>query len=183
MTIFAQPMIDGVDDELLALSKLEATSNAIRLRIAAMAPDQLYRGSRDKPTIAEMIAGAVDREKAYLAGFTRARQETTPRLEDPQPGLSVMDRDFADDLAAFFDLRRMTLDVLRSLNDREWERMVLLPDGTTLTLEKLAIRLQRYDAQMLRTISDLKHTFLRNNGVDELRDMGVAGKLGQNIGQ
>lgn len=185
MTIFAQPMFNdgGVDDELLALSKLEATSNAIRLRIAALAPDQLYRGSKDELTIAELIANAVDRERAYLTGFQRARTETAPRLDEPQPGLSVMDRDFADDLAQFFDLRRLTLDALRSLSDREWERTVTLPSGTVMTLEKLAIRLQHHDAHMLKSISNLKHKLLKASGVDELRDMGVAGKLGQNIGQ
>lgn len=185
MTMFAMPVGSdgGIDDELLALSKMEATCNAIRLRIAGLAPDQLYRGSTDELTIAEAVAQAVDRERAYQNGFQRARSETAPRLEEPRPGLSVMDRDFADDIATFFDLRRVTLDVIRTLSDQEWRRTVTLPNGTTITLEELALRLQRHDARMLQTISHQKHKFLKVNGVDELRDMGVAGKLGQNIGQ
>jgi hypothetical protein len=185
MTMFAMPVgpDGGIDDELLALSKLEATCNAIRLRIAGLAPDQLYRGSANEVTIAEAIANAVDRERAYLDGFQRARTETAPRLEEPRPGLSVMDRDFADDIATLFDLRRATLDVLRTLSDEDWQRTVTLPDGAQITLETLALRLQRHDARMLQTISHQKHRFLKVSGVDELRDMGVAGKLGQNIGQ
>lgn len=185
MTMFAMPTgpDGGINDELLALSKLEATSNAIRLRIAGLAPDQLYRGSARELTIAELIAQAVDRERAYLDGFQRARSEREPRLEEPRPGLAVMDRDFSDDLATFFDLRRMTLDVIRMLGERDWERIVVLPDGSRITLEELALRLQRHDARMLQAISHLKHKYLKVSGVDELRDMGVAGKLGENLGQ
>jgi hypothetical protein len=185
MTMFAQPMSSdgGVDDELLALAKLEATANAIRLRIAGMAPDQLYHGSGTDLTIAELIANAVEREKAYQGGFRRALGETAPRLDEPQPGLGYLDRDFADDLALFFDLRRVTLDILRSYSDRDWERTVTLPNGDIITTEQLAIRLQRYDAAMLREISERKHEFKKTNGVNQMRDMGVAGKLGQNLGQ
>lgn len=185
MTMFAQPLSSdgGVDDELLALAKLEATANAIRLRIAGMAPDQLYHGSGTNLTIAELIADAVEREKAYGIGFRRALSETAPRLEEPQQGLSYLDRDFADDLALFFDLRRGTLDVLRNYSDRDWERAVTLPNGDLITIERLAIRLQRHDAAMLREISRQKREFKKSNGVNQMRDMGVAGKLGQNIGQ
>lgn len=185
MTMFAMPIgpDGGIDSELLALSKLEATSNAIRLRIAGLAPDQLYRGSTDELTIAEAVAQAVDRERAYQQGFRRATIETTPGLEEPRPGLSVMDRDFADDLATFFDLRRGTLDLLRTMSERDFERTVALPGGETISLEQLALRLQRHDARMLQTISHQKRKFLKVSGVDALRDMGVAGKLGENLGQ
>lgn len=185
MTMFAQPLGSdgGVEDELLALAKLEATGNAIRLRIAGFAPDQLYRGSQDEPTIAELIADAVDRERAYLAAFQRALAETNPRLEEPRRGLAFMDRDFATDLAQFFDLRRETLSLLRSYSDESWERMVTLPNGSLITLEELAIRLQRHDAHMLQAISKQKQIFKQTTGVNQLRDYGVAGKLGENIGQ
>jgi len=173
----------GIDDELFALSKLEATSNAIRLRIAGLAPDQLYNGRDGEPTIAELIAAAVDRERVYCTMFQRGKSETNPRLEEPAPGRSGLDRDFARDLAAFFDLRRMTLDLLRSLSDRDWERKITLPNGETITLEQAAMRLQHHDARMLKTISDQKRRLLRSSGVDELRDMGVAGKLGENLAQ
>lgn len=185
MTMFAQPMGSdgGINDELLALSKLEATSNAIRLRIAGLAPDQLYNGAPNELPIAELIANAVEREKAYLAGFQRVKAETAPHLAEPQPGLAYMDRDFADDLALFFDLRRLTLDQLRSYSDADWARTVVLPDGATITAEALALRLQRHDAQLLAAISKQKRAFMKTTGVDELRDMGVAGKLGQNLAQ
>jgi hypothetical protein len=185
MTSFAQPVASGagVDEELLALAKLEATCNAIRLRIASLAPDQLYRGTSENVTIAELISEAVEREKAYLAAFRQALAETNPQLEEPRPGLSTMDRDFSDDLAAFFDLRRMTLDVMRTLNDADWQRRVTLPDGSTVTLEWMATTLQRYDAQMLQVLSRQRHALLKMSGVDELRDQGTAGKLGQNLAQ
>jgi hypothetical protein len=185
MTMFAQPMRSerGVDDELLALAKLEATCNAIRLRIARLAPDQLYRGSTSEPSIAELVSAAVDRERAYLNGFRRSGQESKPRLEEPRPGLAFMDRDFAADLAMFFDLRRETLDLLRILSDDDWKRVVELPDGSEVTLETLAIRLQHHDAHMLDGISRQRHAFLKTTGVNDLRDMGVAGKLGDNLGQ
>ncbi len=173
----------GVEDELLALAKLEATGNAIRLRIASLAPDQLYRGSREELTIAELIADAVDRERAYQAAFRRALEETNPRVEEPRRGLAYMDRDFGKDLAEFFDLRRGTLDLLRAYSDETWERTVMLPDGSVITLEDLAIRLQRHDAQMLKAISKQKHVFKRTTGINQLKDMGVAGKLGENLGQ
>jgi hypothetical protein len=182
--MFAQPTGGpGVADELLALAKLEATGNAIRLRIAGIAPDQLYRGSMDELTISELIANAVDRERAYLDGFQRALKETNPRLNEPQPGLSFMDRDFAQDLATFFDLRRMTLDILRTYSEANWERSVMLPNGNIIKLEELAIRLQRHDAQMLQAISKQKHKYKQTTGVNQLRDSGMAGKLGENIGQ
>jgi hypothetical protein len=183
--MFAQPMRSeqAVNDELLALAKLEATCNAIRLRIARLAPDQLYRGSASEPSIAELISAAVDRERAYLSGFRRAMHETKPRLEEPRPGLAFMDRDFAGDLAHFFDLRRETLDQLRSFSDTDWERLVSLPDGSEVTLETLSIRLQHHDALMLEGISRQRHAFLKTTGVNDLRDMGVAGKLGDNLGQ
>jgi|GEM_PF-6595203 len=185
MTMFAQPMRSSgsVDEELLALAKLEATSNAIRLRIAGLAPDQLYRGTGDELTISELMANAVERERAYLDAFRRVQSQTNPRLVEPQPGLSFMDRDFADDIAMFFDLRRMTLDILRSYNDHDWTKHVTLPNGSTITLEELAVRLQHHDALMLSNISAHRARSLKLSGVDELRDMGVAGKLGQNIAQ
>jgi hypothetical protein len=183
MTMFAQPLEGGVEDELLALAKLEATSNAIRLRIAGLAPDQLYRGTRDEPPIADLIANAVDRERAYNDAFRRGREETNPRLVEPRPGLAYMDRDFAEDLALFFDLRRETLNLLRSFSERDFDRTATLPDGQQVTLGELALRLQRHDAQMLRLISARKQTFKQRTGVDQLRDMGVAGKLGENLGQ
>ncbi|HEX6288670.1 MAG TPA: DinB family protein [Herpetosiphonaceae bacterium] len=185
MTMFAQPMRSeqSVDDELLALAKLEATCNAIRLRISRLAPDQLYRGWPDEPSIAELISAAVDRERAYLSGFRRATTETQPRLEEPRPGLASMDRDFGDDLAIFFDVRRETLDLLRSISEETWQRTVLLPDGGEVTLETLAVRLQHHDAHMLESISRQRHRFLKSTGVDDLRDMGVAGKLGENLAQ
>lgn len=173
----------GIDEELFALSKLEATSNAIRLRIAGLAPDQLYNGTQNEATIAELVAAAVDREYAYGELFVRGRSETDPHLENPAPGRSAMDRDFAQDLATFFDLRRTTLDLIRSLNDREWGRKVTLPNGETITLERAAIRLQDHDTRMLKTISDKKRRLLRSSGINALRDMGVAGKLGENLGQ
>ncbi|HEY0735546.1 MAG TPA: DinB family protein [Herpetosiphonaceae bacterium] len=183
--MFAQPMRSeqSVDDELLALAKLEATCNAIRLRIARLAPDQLYRGSGAEPSIAELVSSAVDRERAYLQGFRRAMHETRPSLEEPRPGLAFMDRDFADDLALFFDLRRETLDLMRTLSESDWERLVVLPDGKEVKLETLAVRLQHHDAQMLAGISRQRHVFLKSTGVNDLRDMGVAGKLGDNLGQ
>jgi hypothetical protein len=185
MTMFAQPMrsAGSVDEELLALAKLEATPNAIRLRIARLAPDQLYRGAVHEPSIAELISSAVDRERAYLDGFRRAMTETNPRLEEPRPGLAFMDRRFGEDLALFFDLRRETLDLLRTLSDEDWERTVRLPDGKDVTLETLAVRLQHHDAHMLEGISRQRHGFLKTTGVSDLRDMGVAGKLGDNLGQ
>lgn len=185
MTMFAQPLgpDGGINDELLALAKLEATGNAIRLRIAGFAPDQLYRGATDELTVAELIADAVERERAHQAAFRRAVAETNPRLEEPQRGLAFMDRDFATDLAQFFDLRRGTLDLLRSYDDETWQRSVTLPDGSIIKLEELAIRLQRHDAQMLKAISKQKHAFKQTTGVNQMRDMGVAGKLGENIGQ
>lgn len=173
----------GIDEELLALNKLEATSNAIRLRIAGLAPDQLYNGTAGEPTIAELIAAAVDRERAFGDALRRGNTETDPRLEEPALGPSVMDRDFARDLAAFFDLRRGTLDLVRSFGERAWKRKVTLPNAETITLERAAIRLQHHDTRMLKTISDQKRRLLRTNGIDELRDMGVAGKLGENLAQ
>jgi hypothetical protein len=183
--MFAQPLAGdgGIDTELLALAKLEATSNAIRLRIAGIAPDQLYRGSTVELPVAELVANAVDRERGYQAGFRRAPAETNPHLAEPQRGLEFMDRDFAKDLALFFDLRRATLDLLRSYSDAVWERPVTLPDGAVIRLEDLALRLQRHDAQMLQAISKQKRMFMKTTGINQMRDMGVAGKLGENIGQ
>jgi len=171
-----------IANQLLALSRLEATPNAIRLRIAGLAPDQLYRGTIDQLSIAEEIALAVDRERAYLSAFQRSQKEAQPHLEEPQPGPPVLDRDFSDDLATFFDLRRNTIDLLRRL-DAGWEQGVLLPGGSRITLSDLAIRLAQADVRMLRTISEQRKVFLRTSGVDELRDFGVAGKLGSNIAQ
>lgn len=183
--MFAQPMRSeaGVNDELLALAKLEATCNAIRLRIARLAPDQLYRGATAQHSIAELISAAVDRERAYLSGFRRAMRETRPTLEEPRPGLAFMDRGFADDLGTLFDLRRETLDLIRTLSETDWQRLVALPDGGEITLETLAIRLQHHDAHMLESISRQRHVFLKSMGVDDLRDYGVAGKLGENLAQ
>ncbi len=82
-----------------------------------------------------------------------------------------------------FDLRRGTLDLLRTINDEGWSQLVSMPGGGTATLRELAIRLAQQDARMLRTISEQRRVFLRTSGVDELRDAGVAGKLGPNIGQ
>ena len=183
--MFAQPMrsAQSVDEELLALAKLEATCNAIRLRIARLAPDQLQRGLVNDASIAELISAAVDRERAYLSAFRRARTETKPRVEEPRPGLAFMDRGFADDLGLLFDLRRETLDLLRTLSDEDWERAVILPDGSEVTLETLAVRLQHHDAYMLEAISRQRHVFLKTTGVSDLRDYGVAGKLGDNLAQ
>lgn len=184
--MFAIPMPTSTDapipNELIALSKLEQTGNAIRLRIAGFAPDQLYRGTGEQLSVAEAVGNAVDRERAYLDAFQRTLAETGHTLIEPKPGPAFLDRDFGDDLALFFDLRRHTLDLLRTLGD-EWEKAVNLPGGAQSTIRDLAIRLATLDAQMLRVISDQRKVFLRTTGVDELRDNGVAGKLGANIGQ
>jgi hypothetical protein len=185
MTMFAQPLGPSSSrpvDELVALAWLEGTPNAIRLRIAGLAPDQLYRGTTDQLSIAEEIALVADREHAYLTAFREALAEDDPRLDEPQPGPGLLDREFAEDLANFFDLRRHTLDLLRTLNE-EWDYTVTLPGGNEATLRELAIRLAQFDRRMLQTISDQRKVFLRTTGVDELRDAGVAGKLGPNIGQ
>jgi hypothetical protein len=187
MTMFAQPMSTSGEqpapDELIALSRLEATPNAIRLRIAALAPDQLFRGTVDRLSIAEELALAVDRERAYLNAFRRAQTESRTQLVEPQPGPALLDREFEDDIAAFFDLRRATLDLLRTIDDRGWSQLVTIPGGSTASLSELSIRLAQRDAAMLRTISEQRRHFLRTTGINELRDAGVAGKLGPNIGQ
>lgn len=187
MTMFAQPLATSGEEpapnELIALSRLESTANKIRLQIAGLAPDQLYRGTTQQLSIAEEVGLARDRERAYLQAFRRAQTETAPQLDEPQPGPALLDRDFSDDLARFFDLRREMLDLVRSLNEDAWQRTVTLPGGTRATLRDLAIRLAQLDARMLRGILDQRTVFLRTSGVDELRDPGVAGKLGPNIGQ
>lgn len=186
MTMFGLPTTASGEElapnELVALSRLEATSNAIRLRIAGLAPDQLYRGTTDQLSIAEEVALAADRERAYLEAFQRAQTERVLHVAEPQPGPALLDRDFSDDLAEFFDLRRQTLDFLRTL-DRGWDKTVTLPNGTRATLRDLAIRLAQWDGRMLRSIAEQRRVFLRTTGVDELRDAGVAGKLGANIAQ
>ena len=187
MTMFAQPLSASGEelapDELVALARLEGTSNAIRLRIAGLAPDQLYRGTVERLSIAEEIALAVDRERAYLAAFRQAQRDSQPELAEPQPGPALLDRDLSDDLAAFFDLRRQTLDLLRTISDDGWEKSITLPDGSRVPLRDIAIRLAQFDATMLRGISDQRRVFLRTTGVNDLRDAGVAGKLGANIAQ
>ena len=170
-------------DELGALVRLESTPNAIRLRIAGLAPDQLYRGTTDQLSIAEEIALAVDRERAYLQAFERSQREAHPDLIEPQPGPGLLDRDFGRDLATFFDLRRHTLDLVRTIGDKGWSQTVNLPGGMQAPLSQLAIRLAQRDANLLTTIAEQRKVFLRTTGVDELRDSGVAGKLGPNIGQ
>ena len=89
MTMFAQAAPGSGDapiaNQLLALSRLESTPNAIRLRIAGLAPDQLYRGTTDQLSIAEEISLAVDRERAYLAAFQRSQKEAQPRLRSRSP--------------------------------------------------------------------------------------------------
>lgn len=184
MTMFAQPLSprdEPPPDELIALAILEGTPNAIRLRIAALAPDQLYRGI-DQLSIAEEVALAVDRERAYLDAFRRSQSESRPQLIEPQPGPDLLDREFDVDLAMFFDLRRGTLDLLRTINDHGFSQVVSIPGGTA-NLRELTIRLAQRDTAMLRMISQQRRGFLRTTGVNELRDGGVAGKLGPNIGQ
>ncbi len=187
MTMFAQPLNtsgeESAPDELIALARLESATNAVRLRIAGLAPDQLYRGTTEQLSIAEEIALAVDRERPYLEAFRRAQTEAHPELVEPQPGPMLLDRDFNDDLANWFDLRRGTLDLLRSIDGDGWAKTVTLPGGTRATLRDLAIRLAQLDARMLRSINELRKVFLRSTGVDELRDSGLAGKLGPSIGQ
>ncbi len=183
MTMFAQPL-GGSDaappDELIALSWLESTPNAVRLRIAGLAPDQLYRGTVDRLSIAEEVALATERDRAYLGAFQRAQVENVPDLVEPLPGPALLDRDFGDDLAEFFDLRRMNLDLLRSLNEKGWGRRINV-GGEQVTIRDLAIRLAQLDKRMLRRISEQKRGFIGTSGVDELRDSGVAGKLGENL--
>jgi hypothetical protein len=187
MTMFTQPLStsgeEPAPDELVALSRLEHTGNAIRLRIARLAPDQLYRGTVDQLSIAEEIALAVDRERAYLDALHQIMRESQPVLVEPQPGPPLLDRDFGSDLATFFDLRRQTLDVLRTVNDANWAKKIMLPDRTQVPLSSLIIRLAQQDAKMLRSISNQRRVFLQTSGVSDLRDAGVAGKLGVNIGQ
>lgn len=186
MTMFAQSLNSSdtsTPDELIALAQLEGTPNAIRLRIAALAPDQLYRGTVDRLSIAEEVALAVDRERAYLDAFRRAQSEARPQLIEPQPGPGLLDREFDVDLAMFFDLRRATLDLLRAINDHGFAQVVSIPGGSAASLRELTVRLAQRDSAMLRTISDQRRGFLRTTGVNELRDAGVAGKLGPNIGQ
>lgn len=184
-SIYNQPpeAIEELSDALVVLAKLEATSNAIRLRISQLAPDQLYRSVTDDPPIAGLISQAVDRERAYLSAFEAIISHTNPRLAEPESGLIYLDRDLHEDLATFFDLRRRTLNILQTCSDEQWQRTATLPNGSTATLIDLATRLQRYDAYMLNAISKQRRAMIRNTGVNDLRDMGVAGKLSPNIAQ
>ncbi len=103
------PQADGTaEGALMALVRLESTSNAIRVRISRLAPDQLYRTVTDEQPIVELISQAVDRERAYLDAFRQIVTQTNPQLEEPRPGVPYLDRDFSEDLAEFFDLRRET---------------------------------------------------------------------------
>lgn len=185
MSIFVVPLKGGpgIDDELFALTKLETTSNGIRMRISGLAPDQFYRSVTDDLPIADLIGEAAERERAFLMAFHAGLTQDNPRVEEPQSTILFLDRHLQEDLATFYDLRRMTLDLLRELSEEAWQRTVTLPDGSTVTLEDLALRLQWYDAQMLRAISKQRHALLKETGVSDLRDMGVAGKLGANIAQ
>ncbi len=184
--MFTQPLPTSGEapssDELIALAKLEATANAIRLRIAGFAPDQLYRGTTDQLSVAEAVSLMVARERAYLAAFQAAQSGSVPTLTEPDASPLFLDTDFADDLAAFFNLRRNTLDLLRMFG-AAWDNEVVLPGGSRSSIRKLAIRLAGQDARMLQTITEQRRVFLRASGVDELRDSGVAGKLGLNIAQ
>ena len=185
MSIFAIPRKGGpgIDDELFALMNLEKACNSIRFRIAGLAPDQFFRTATDDLPIADLIAQAVDRERAFLAAFQRGVNERNPRIEEPQFTLSLLDHEMAEDLAHFYDLRRMTLNLLTDLSEAQWQRTVTLPDDSTITLEDLALRLQWYDAHMLRSISDQRWKMIKESGVDELRDARMGGKLGANIAQ
>jgi len=185
MSIFAVQRTGGpgIDDELFAMTNLEKACNSIRFRIAGLAPDQFYRTATDDLPIAELIAQAVNREGAFLAAFEHGINERNPRLEEPRFVLSFLDHDMAEDLANFFDLRRMTLNLLTNMSEAQWQRTVTLPEGATITLEDLALRLQWYDAQMLRSISNQRWAMIKESGVDELRDARMGGKLGANIAQ
>ncbi len=187
MTMFAQPLNtsgeEPAPDELIALARLESATNAVRLRIAGLAPDQLYRGTTEQLSIAEELGLARDRERAYLEAFRRAQAEAHAELIEPEPGPLLLDRTFGDDLASWFDLRRHMLDLLRTINEEGWTKTVTLPGGTRASIRDLAIRLAQLDAKMLRSIGELRTVFLRTTGIDELRDSGTAGKLGPNIGQ
>lgn len=187
MTMFAQPLAtsgeEPAPDELIALARLESTCNTIRLRISRLAPDQLYRGTTEELSIAEELALAVDRERAYLGAFRRALSNSGPELIEPQPGAPLLDRKFTEDLATFFDIRRETLNLLRTIDEDGWQREVALPGSGKASLRELAIRLAQRDARMLRSIVEQRRVFLRTTGIDDLRDRGMAGKLGGNIGQ
>jgi hypothetical protein len=185
MSIFAIPVKGGpgIDDELFALMNLEKACNSVRFRIAGLAPDQFYSTVTDDLPIAELVAQAVDREQAFLAAFQRGLSERNPRIEEPRFTLSFLDHEMAEDLANFYDLRRMTLNLLANMSEAQWQRHVTLPEGTTITLEDLALRLQWYDAHMLRSISKQRWALIGESGVDELRDARMGGKLGANIAQ
>ncbi|GAC1362985.1 MAG: hypothetical protein NVSMB42_22670 [Herpetosiphon sp.] len=174
---------DPTPPELRALAHLEATPNALRLRIAQIAPDQIYRGTADDLSVAESVALAVEREKQYGDALRRTRGGETVVLEEPQPSGLFIDRIFHDDLAMFFDLRRATLDHIRSLGPAEWERNVELRDVGQLAIRELAQRLEQHDMQMLELVSRQRQHWLRTSGVDELRDGGVAGHLSPNLAQ
>lgn len=186
MTIFTHPLSSSGDefvpDELAALARLETTPNAIRLRIAGLAPDQIYRGTPNQHSIAEEVAFAVDRDHAYLDAFQRTQTSGQLQLTEPDPGPTVMDRNFSTDLATFINTRRMILSLTRSFGS-EWDTVIKLPDGKTTTFRELAVHLAQYDQHMLEDISKLRGIFQRTSGVNALRDGGVAGKLGANLAQ
>lgn len=185
MSIFAVPVTGGpgIDDELFALANLEKANNGLRLRIAGLAPDQFYGSATNDLPIADLIALTVDRERAFLAAFQHGLNERTPQIDEPHSALSVLDHELVDDLAAWYDLRRMTLELLRNMSEAQWHRTVRLPEGTTISLEDLALRLQWYDAHLLHSVSAQRRMFIKETGVNDLRDTGVAGKLGSNLGQ
>ncbi len=187
MTIFSPPTDQGGNDtipaELIALAHLEGTCNGIRLRIAGLSPDQIYRGTSTDVSIAELLALAVEREKVYLQAFKQVQAGEKPDLVEPEPTGLLLDRVFNDDLSSFFDVRRASLDVLRTVSAEHWENRVTVRGKGEMTLRDLAMRLEQHDAQMINTISTQRRGWLKTSGVDELRDSGVAGKLSPNIAQ
>lgn len=187
MTMYGSPATSqeeaAIPIEIRILTKLEATPNAIRLRIAGLAPDQLERGTSEDLSIAEQIALLALREQVYGSAFVRVASETLPKFVEPEAPPMLLDRDFGRDLATFFDLRRTTLDTLRAMNDAQWNTQITVVQYGDVSVRDLAYRLMQFDEQLLHSLSGQRAHWNRTNGVDELRDYGVAGKLGSNLGQ
>lgn len=133
------------------LGILEATPERLAGLVAGLSGEELRRRpAPGKWAIQEIVLHLRDLEElAYLGRYRRLLAEDRPFLPALDPDRLAAERDYLHQdveraLAEFRDLRRQTLDLLRSLSEDDWARAGVHAEHGEITVaflaEKQAVR-------------------------------------------
>lgn len=137
------------------LKALRETAGALESYVWDLDEDALRRRpGPDEWCLLELLGHLRDCERRYFERLELMAFEREPRIpafdaESIQPDVPYVLLDPDDTLAEFESLRRRTLQLLRSLSDRDWERTGVHPYLGPVTITQVVREMSEHDLSHL----------------------------------